>query len=293
MIEIRAEVSPEDVDFLEAFFCEDVRSPWCLVRVTPGSPVLLSGYFEDSATADQSWARLREAFPQLTDTPEQIALADEDWKLAYRHHLTYWHSRRLHWVPVWERDTRSLPPEDTVIYLDSGMAFGTGSHETTRLCAEALLDWIESHPDRNRDRVSVIDAGCGSGILALSARKLGFGSVLGFDRDPESIRVSSENTRENLLEGQVRFAEGGIEDFLPSNRADVLLANIQADVLRLYSSELIDAVLPGGTLILSGILAAEVQRVLRHFESTAGPRLAGAPSHRIDGEWARVVMELS
>ncbi len=291
MIEIRAEVSASLIDALEAHFCEDVRSPWCLVRVTPSSPVLLSGYFQDAATASTQWEELRADFPDLTPTPEEIPVADEDWKLAYRHHLTYWHSRGLHWVPAWERETRAIPDHETAIYLDSGMAFGTGSHETTRLCADAILDWIDTHHPTDLSHVSLIDAGCGSGILALSARKLGFGQVFGFDRDPESVRVSLENASDNRIVDEIAFAEGGIEDFLPARQANIVVANIQADVLRLYANEFIDAVLPGGTLILSGILASEVYKVIRTFESAADSRLTQPASHRIDGEWARVVLQ--
>lgn len=291
MIEIQAEVPASQIDALEAHFCEDVRSPWCLVRVTPTSPVILSGYFEDAPAALAAWGALRTDFPDLPETPSEHPVADEDWKLAYRHHLTWWHSRGLHWVPVWERETREIPAGEIAIYLDSGMAFGTGSHETTRMCAEALLDWIEAHPDHDRSRLSLIDAGCGSGILALSAHKLGFGSVFGFDRDPESVRVSIENARENGIADAITFAEGGIEAFLPERQADIVIANIQADVLRLYATEFLDAVRPRGTLILSGILATEVHKVIRTFEATAAARLTQPATHRIDGEWSRVVLQ--
>src|SRR4030095_8213160 len=102
--------------------------------------------------------------------PSHRTLGDVDWRDSYKEHFHAWRFGRLHWVPVWERDKHIVPPGDAVLWLDPGLAFGTGNHQTTRLCVERLVTLAE---ERGTGGV-VIDAGCGSGILALSAALLGF-----------------------------------------------------------------------------------------------------------------------
>jgi ribosomal protein L11 methyltransferase len=133
----------------------------------------------------------------------------------------------------------------------------------------------------------VLDAGCGSGILALSAARLGFGEVEGFDNDPEAVRVSRENAALNHLDGRVRFFTADLVAGLAGREVDLLLANIQADVLIAYAGDLVGAVAPGGTLVLSGILAAEAAQVRAAF----GGRV---PDWNVDGrnlgEWSDLVL---
>jgi ribosomal protein L11 methyltransferase len=161
------------------------------------------------------------------------------------------------------------------------MAFGTGNHETTRLCIERLVEFegeIGEH-----ESIRVLDAGCGSGILALSAARLGIRDVTGFDNDPEAIRVSIENAELNGLSGSVRFMVAGLPGGLGGGCADVVLANIQSDVLVRYSTELLAVVAPGGMLAMSGILAAEIETVRAAF-ATAAP--GWAFDSRSLGEWS-------
>ncbi|MBC8011830.1 MAG: 50S ribosomal protein L11 methyltransferase, partial [Burkholderiales bacterium] len=195
-----------------------------------------------------------------------------------------WRCGRLHWVPVWERATHVLGADETAIWLDPGLAFGTGNHETTRLCVERLVARAESHGTPGR----VIDAGCGSGILALSAIRLGWGEVSGFDNDAEAVRVSEENAALNDLAGVVRFATADLVTGLPAGtQAEVVLANIQADVLMRFVPELVNAVAPGGLLVLSGILAHENEKVRDAF----APAVTGwTVEHREMGEWSDVAL---
>jgi ribosomal protein L11 methyltransferase len=215
--------------------------------------------------------------------PVDRELAEADWRDSYKAHFRAWRFDRLHWVPVWERPTYVVPPGDAVLWLDPGLAFGTGNHETTRLCVERLVVCAEEHGTGGR----VIDAGCGSGILALSAALLGYRDVLGFDNDPEAVRVSGENAALNGLTGQVRFETADLETGLAGRQADLLLANIQADVLLRYAAVLTGAVAPGGTLILSGILAGENGQVRAGFERAAPGWSVNA---RVMGEWSDVVL---
>jgi len=215
-------------------------------------------------------------------------LGDADWRDSYKAHFHAWRFGRLHWVPVWERETFVLPAGHQVLWLDPGLAFGTGNHETTRLCVERMVTFTESlGAGRRLEDLAVVDAGCGSGILALSAVLLGFSTVSGFDNDPEAVRVSEENAAANQLTNRVRFTVGDLVSGLAGRRADVLFANIQADVLIRFARELITALQPGGTLILSGILAGENHQVRAAFETLAP---AWTFDSRVMGEWSDLVV---
>jgi len=210
-------------------------------------------------------------------------LLDQDWRDSYKAHFTASRFGRLHWVPVWERAAYALPAGDVVLWLDPGLAFGTGNHETTRLCCERLVTFAGERGPAG----CVVDAGCGSGILALSAAKLGFTDVTGFDNDPEAVRVSGENAALNDLVGAVRFLTGDLETGLAGRSADLLMANIQADVLMRFADNLVRAVAPGGLLVLSGILAIELEKVRGVFAAaTPGWDL----QTRIMGEWSDLAL---
>jgi ribosomal protein L11 methyltransferase len=210
-------------------------------------------------------------------------LPDADWRDSYKAHFKAWQFGRLHWVPVWERETFKLPAGEAVLWLDPGLAFGTGNHETTRLCVERLVTLAEEHGTGGR----VLDAGCGSGILALSAALLGFREIAGFDNDPEAVRVSEENAALNQLQGRVDFFVGDLVSGLAGRQAEIVLANIQADVLMRFARGLVGAVAPGGTLILSGILANENAQVRTAFEEVTPQWTVNA---RIMGEWSDIVL---
>lgn len=180
-----------------------------------------------------------------------------------------------------------VPESDKALYFDAGMAFGTGDHPTTRLCAMALIDALADNPEDK----SVIDAGCGSGILAISAYLLGARKVFGFDRDPEAVKVSIENAEFNAIpKGAIEFVHSGIEMALAGRKADILLANIISDVLCIYADNLIEAVNPGGKLILSGILAAENDEVKECFAGRC--KRAKSIESAVMGEWSSLVIEM-
>ena len=290
MIELRQEIAAELTQPLEDWFCGLVRSPWMLYHEGPGKPHYVMGYFETEAEAVAGWKALRQAFKRLPEPCPLGILPDRDWQEAYKEHLRPWHHGNLHWVPVWMRDSYPLPAGAKVVWFDAGLAFGTGDHPTTRLCGIRLLDYLEG---RDASTVRVTDAGCGSGILALSASLLGCREVAAFDRDPEAVRVSAANRSDNgLVESAVRLTHAGLEDGLRwAGPADVVLANIISDVLLIYADNLISAVKPGGLLALSGILAGEQARVSEHFSQRA--QVAWGSVHtegRTLGEWSDVAL---
>ena len=284
--ELRSEISPAAVEAVDELLLELGLENWSLLQDVIINRAWLVGIFPDADAARASWTEL---LPQLPPEAapaaiEERALGDQDWRDSYKAHFKPWRCGRLHWVPVWERATHVLGAGETAIWLDPGLAFGTGNHETTRLCVERLVARAESTARRGR----VIDAGCGSGILALSAVRLGWTDVSGFDNDAEAVRVSEENAALNDLAGAVRFTTADLVSGLPAGtQADVVLANIQADVLLRFIDQLVNAIAPGGLLVLSGILARENDQVRAAYAAaTPGWRV----EHRLMGEWSDVAL---
>jgi ribosomal protein L11 methyltransferase len=176
------------------------------------------------------------------------AVPEQDWvRLTQSQFEPIRVSERLWIVPSWH-----VAPDPTAITLelDPGLAFGTGSHPTTRLC----LRWLEQHL---RGGESVLDYGCGSGILAIAAKKLGAGRVLGTDLDEQAIAASRDNAQRNACEAEF-FAPGA----LPAGTYDVLVANILTNPLKALMPLLAGRVRAGGRIALSGILAEQAEEIL-------------------------------
>ena len=290
MIELRAPIHEDLVQPLEDFFCELTRSSWMLFHEGPGKPHFVMGYFDTREQAEESWIFLRKKFKHLPENFDSIQLEDKDWKEAYKEHLNPWNYEKLHWVPSWMRDTYAVPAGDAVIWFDAGLAFGTGDHPTTRLCIIRLIDFLKTH---SATTTKVVDAGCGSGILGLSAVQLGCQNVAGFDRDPESVRVSENNRIENnISDKNISFYHAGLEEgFKLTGTADVVLANIISDVLCIYADELVQSIKPGGVLILSGILNKEQETVRVFFTSKCKESWGKVEvDGRIMGEWSDVAL---
>jgi len=284
LFEFKAEIPPETVEVVDTLLLERGEENWSLLEDVIVRRAWIVGVFENEVVAQASWRELRPLLPSAPlFEPELRALADQDWRDSYKAHFKASRFGRLHWVPIWEKSNFQLATGEAVIWLDPGLAFGTGNHETTMLCAERLVVLAERQGVSGR----VIDAGCGSGILALSAAKLGFSDVTGFDNDPEAVRVSEENAVLNDLAGRVRFSTGDLITGLSGKQADIMLANIQADVLMRFGRELTSAIAPGGTLVMSGILALEIEKVRAAFTALVP---AWRCESRLMGEWADLVL---
>jgi ribosomal protein L11 methyltransferase len=284
LFKVTAEIPAAAADVADEVLLELGVPGWSVLEDAIGRRAWVVGVFESEREAAERWAELKGLLPDgLPGPPKFQALADADWRDSYRAHFKAWHFGRLHWVPVWERDTFALPPGEAVLWLDPGLAFGTGNHETTRLCVERLVGLAAAKGPAGR----VIDAGCGSGILALSATKLGYRDVAGFDNDPVAVRVSEENAALNGLGGAVSFFAADLAAGLAGKQAEVVLANILAHVLMEFAGPLVAAVAPGGTLVLSGILAGECAQVQAAFAAAA----PGWPQDsRTLGEWSDVAL---
>ena len=288
VFELKIDVTLESVPALEEMLAEHEEQRLMVLEDKISGRAWLTGYFESRIEAATAWKDLAGATDAEWANAEPVVreLPDADWKNSYRVHFKAWKFGRLNWVPVWERETFVLPAGEEVLWLDPGMAFGTGNHETTRLVMERLVAFAARCGTGGR----VIDAGCGSGILALSAARLGFKTVTGFDNDPEAISVSEENAGLNGLAGRVNFIVCDLVAGLAGPTAELVLANIQADVLMNYSTELCAAVAPGGELALGGILSRELAQVREKFARAA-------PGWRMEsrglGEWSDLALTRS
>lgn len=159
-------------------------------------------------------------------------------------------SDRLWIVPTWHEPTN---PKAINIALDPGLAFGTGSHPTTRLC----LRWLDGNIKGSE---SVLDYGCGSGILAIAAMKLGAGSAVGVDVDAQAVVASRDNASANRV-----LADFYLPDGITLAQYDVVVANILTNPLRALAPLLAGAAKPGGRIVLSGILAEQAEEVMRIY----------------------------
>jgi ribosomal protein L11 methyltransferase len=267
-IEINNELAAELEDGIAAI--EDCN--WVMIQSMVAmdenqlSTPLLTGYFATQDEAREEWRRLRDRMPHLPSSPVFKLLRDEDWQTAYQRYYRAWQIGKLHLIPEWERDHRHIVTDDVAIYLDPGMAFGMCDHPTTRMCLMALNDYCEQCHDHVGEK-SVIDVGCGSGILTLAAAKLGFNNPYGFDNDPIAVRVSRENAAKNNMVDRVRFELQDIAGVLPMRTADVILANQLSTVLMEGAELFLRAIRPGGMLTISGILPEELEMVKNHYQT--------------------------
>ncbi len=239
----------------------------------PGEPVdslwqhsIVSGLFSEDADIPAILAEAATA-AGLAEAPRYRVdkVEEQDWvRLTQSQFDPIRISQRLWIIPTWH----TAPDPDAInLILDPGLAFGTGSHPTTHLC----LQWLE----RNiRGGESVLDYGCGSGILAITARKLGAGRVQGVDIDPQAVAASRQNAEQNQVE-----AEFGLPDTAPKIQVDIVVANILANPLKVLAPALAQAVRPGGRIVLSGILAPQAEETLaiyrQWFEVEAAGELDG------------------
>lgn len=253
-------------------------------RVDPGRPAIVRGYVpaRDASAAETAALATAEALGHLQafglrtigDLRTRI-VHEEDWAEAWKTFFPVLRvGRRLVIRPTWRRHRRLA--DDVVLALDPGMAFGTGLHPTTRLCLAALESVAE---DGQVDGARVLDVGCGSGILAIAAVKLGASDALGVDTDPIAIESTVANARRNRLARRVRARAGS----LPSGEPpfDIVLANLIAGVLVPLAGALRGELRPGGTIVASGIFIDRESEVRSAFEA-AGLRLGGREA---EGDW--------
>lgn len=297
-IEITLHVAPADVELVAAVLSEITGQTVAIepqIRrlddrdfgyVELDAPVAVRAYVEppfadaDRRAIDERIRSLELLSPAPPASFRALDPADwsEEWKRFYEiQHV----GERLVIRPSWlEYDVRD---GEVVLDLDPGAAFGTGQHETTRLCLAA----IERHLEAG---ARVIDIGCGSGILAIAAAKLGAASVRAVDIDPEAIRVTSENAGANGVSMKIEADVGSLgaawpwpDDPPPS--ADLVVANISSTVALELLPEIVSALAPSGRAVVSGFLANDAHEVEAAVERAGLSR----GETRTEGDWACLV----
>jgi ribosomal protein L11 methyltransferase len=238
---------------------------------TAAGPITVRAYLPADEKLEETRTKLEESLFYLgmirpLPAPVYTPVADRNWMEAWKeHYRPIPIGKRLIIVPVW---LESPDPGRIPIRIDPGMAFGTGTHPTTQLCLELIE---EAMNDKLR---SVLDIGCGSGILSIGALKLGAGFALGVDIDPASVKASRENAEANGIKPeQFVIGLGSVSEILEGRfqirEAALVLANILAPVIiRLFEVGLAELVTPGGTIILSGILAEQAESVRKAAEAS-------------------------
>jgi ribosomal protein L11 methyltransferase len=253
-------------------------------RIDPSRPAIVRAYLpaRDLAQAERAAADAAEALGHLQAFglrpigELRTRLVDEaDWATAWKAHFPVLRfGRRVVVRPTWRRHRHQA--DDVVLALDPGMAFGTGLHPTTRLCLAA----VEGLADREvLAGARVLDVGCGSGILAIAALKLGAATAVGLDTDPIAIEATLANARRNALTRRVRARQGSLPSGEPA--FDVVLANLIAGLLVVLALGLHDELRPGGSLLASGIFIDREPEVRAALEAT-GLHVTGRD---VEGDW--------
>ncbi|MCC0629951.1 MULTISPECIES: 50S ribosomal protein L11 methyltransferase [unclassified Clostridioides] len=208
---------------------------------------------------------------------DQVNEADwaNAWKAYYKPTKV---GQRVVVKPTWEDYT--MQEGDLIIELDPGMAFGTGTHETTSMCIRELEKYV------NKDS-KVFDIGCGSGILAIAAAKLGAKEVVAVDLDEVAVKVAKENVLENKVEKNVSVMHGNLTDVI-KDKADIIVANIIADIIKILANDVQNFMKEDAIFISSGIILDKVEEVKdslieNGFEIVEVQKL---------GEWSAIVSKL-
>jgi ribosomal protein L11 methyltransferase len=177
---------------------------------------------------------------------------EQDWVRLTQSQFAPIHIGKNIWVvPSWHE---APDPDGLILELDPGLAFGTGSHPTTRLC----MEWLEANPAPAK---TVLDYGCGSGILAMVAKKVDAGEVVGVDIDPQAIESAADNAQRNKCEIEYFLPDTFAQSKHAEQKFDIVVANILSSPLKLMAPMLSGRVAPGGALVLSGVLARQAEEV--------------------------------
>lgn len=262
---------------------------------TPVRDVSVRAYLPADDKLEETRQKLEESLYYLgmiQPLPEPVfkPIADQNWMEAWKQHYEPIPiGKRLIIIPAWleSPDSTRIP-----IKIDPGMAFGTGTHPTTQLCLELLESFLDAQSSIVTRHSSLIDVGCGSGILSIAALKLGAASALGVDIDEAAVKASRENAAANGVAENLSLDLGSVAEVLAGRfgvrQASLVLANILAPVIiRLFEAGLDELVAPDGALILSGILQEQVESVV----SAARSRGTKLVEKRQMGDWVAMRLE--
>ncbi len=202
----------------------------------------------------------------------------EDWSESWKKHFKPLQiGSALLIKPSWSKQQRK--PKQALVVLDPGLSFGTGQHATTSFCLRQIVAAGRS----GQGPLALLDAGCGSGILAISAAKLGYAPVEAFDFDPVAVRIARKNSHANHVDRKVKITRQDLTRLASRSRKrfDVICANLVSELLISERDKLLGRLSPNGTIVLAGILETEFAKVRAAYESV-GLRLLET---KIEREW--------
>jgi ribosomal protein L11 methyltransferase len=274
-VEVPAEAEEAVADLLRAHVQGGVA-----VEEGPTGTLVVKGYLPADRGLQRREATLRRLLAAYAG-PSTVStrwLEEKDWAHAWKEFFPVLRvGERLVICPAWR--SHEAQKGEAVVRLDPGLAFGTGQHPTTRMCLLALEEMV-------RPAMTVLDLGCGSGILALAAARLGAASVLALDDDAQAVVAARENVRLNDLQATVQVEEGSLPLDPPSARSfDLVMANISGPVIIELARAISDVPRPGGVLFATGFSANGLDEV------SAALIDAGLSVERTveDDEWRSVV----
>jgi ribosomal protein L11 methyltransferase len=247
------------------------------LKESAGEELIVKGYFFCDCSLPDRLEELSRRLADLAKFWKTREIKEEDWSNTWRaYYKPVQVSKRLTVKPTWEK--YAARQGEIVIEMDPGMAFGCGTHATTAMCLALLEDLVQGGE-------VVYDVGTGSGILSVAAALLGARQVTAVDIEEPAVRAARENAMRNGVADKVTVVRGNLLDNLVHSRADLVVANIIADVIMLLAPDAARVLKPGGRLIASGIIrerAGEVQQALRG---------AGLEPERemTEGEWVALV----
>ncbi len=197
--------------------------------------------------------------PDVGDMQPQFRdVDDQDWERAWIDQFQPMQFGRRTWIVPWNHELPAhAGPDSAVVRLDPGLAFGSGTHATTALC----LEWLDG---LNLKGTSVLDYGCGSGILALAALKLGADTAVGIDIDPQAVQATNDNALRNELADRLRVY---LPHEAPEQTFPVVVANILASALDALAENITSYVQAGGVLAMSGILKGQESELIERYDA--------------------------
>ena len=248
-----------------------------------GDVAVVKGYFSEEDNIEDILNFVNERLEDIKNqgidiTPGTVVsekMFEEDWANNWKkYYKPFRVGKSLIVKPIWEE--YEAKDGDLVVELDPGMAFGTGDHETTNMCMKALEEYV------TKDSV-VFDVGCGSGILAIAAAKLGAKKAVGVDLDPVAVESAKENVSYNNLDN-IEILYGNLVDVI-EGKADVVVANILAEIICILTEDVKRVLKDGGVFITSGIIHDRVDMVVKKMEASGFEVI----EVNRDGEWNCII----
>lgn len=222
--------------------------------------VFIKAYLPEDSPYEEKLIQIQEKLNNIKEflsigkgTIEIETMDEEEWANSWKkYYKPIKIGKNIIIKPSWEEYV-SKNEDEIIIEMDPGMAFGTGTHETTSMCMELLERFVDKDD-------MVFDIGCGSGILGITSSKLGASKVIGIDLDSNAVKVAKENVKRNNVDGIMKVYKGNLLD-LVNEKADIVVANIIADVIIELSHSVFKVLKPNGIFIASGIIRERLSEV--------------------------------